>query len=307
LTAAEWSQTAAGAVLLRPYVAQDAPLLARLQSRVEPRQRPSANAFRQRLAALLARGGCAWVAGEAERPLGYAALDPAPGLPGVADLDGFVAPPLRRRGLGSRLWQRLRQDAAERGFHQVVCPVTSLDTVAARFLRRHGFAVHHEEWRLVCAGLSDLPPLRLPPGCNVQSYPAAVADDHFRRLYRASFARHPWHQPYDREEVAAELTAVEGEILFLVGHGQPVGFVWPRLLGPGSGVIEPVGVAVEHQGRGYGRCLMLAALYWLAERGARQVSIGAWRQNEAALHLYHSLGFRHQESVIYLAADINSR
>jgi mycothiol synthase len=294
-------------VRLRPYEPQDAAPLARLQGQLDPPQRQSAPAFRRRLAALLASGGTAWVAAREERPLGYAALEPAPGLPGMVDLHGFVVPAQQRRGLGSRLWQRLLKDATARAFQQVACAVTSLDSAAAHFLRRHGFAFEHEEWRLVRTGLSELPPIALPPGCNVQSYPAAVANDHFRRLYEASFAAHPWYQPYNEEEVAAELTAAEGEILFLVCQGQPAGFAWPRRLQPHSGAIEPVGVAATYQGHGYGRCLLVAGLHWLAERGVHQVIIGAWRHNETALHLYRSLGFHHHESVIYLAFDINSR
>jgi mycothiol synthase len=292
-------------VSLRPYEAGDAPQLARLHSQVETRQRQSSDLLR-RLADLLERGGSAWVVTEGEQPVGYATLDPAPGLPGSADLQGLIAPASRRRGLGSRLWQRLLRDAAERGFQQVAYPVTTLESGAARFLQRHGFVVDHEEWRLVRNGLVDLPPLRLPSDCALQTYPAAAASDHFRRLYQESFAPHPWYQPYGEEEVAAELTAVDGQILFLTHHGRPAGFAWPRLLGPGAGSIEPVGVAAAYQSRGYGRGLMVAALHWLAEKGARQVTIGAWRRNEAALHLYDTLGFRRQDSIIYLAFDINS-
>jgi mycothiol synthase len=291
---------------LRPYQSHDAAALVEIHNEVYDDRRQSGKFFRHRLAALLEGGGCAWVATEAQRPVAYAAIVPVPGLAGLADLQGVVAPARQRRGLGTLLLQRLLQDAAERGFRQVAHAVASLESGVALFLRRRAFKVEHEEWRLVRDDLRELPPLRLPALGALQTYPAALANDHFRHLYQRSFSPHPWYQPYAAEEVAAELKAVDGQILFLTEGDEPVAFAWPSLTEPGTGVIEPVGVAAGHQGRGYGRAVVVAALHWLSEKGANQVAIGVWRQNEAALHLYQALGFRYQESIIYLAHDIKS-
>jgi mycothiol synthase len=291
---------------VRPYQSHDAAALAGIHNEVYAGRRQSSNFFQRHLAALLERGGCAWVVTEAQRPVAYAALDPVPGLAGLADLQGVVALAWQRRGLGTLLMERLLQDAVERGFRQVAHAVTSLESGASRFLQRQGFTVEHEEWRLVRDDLRDLPPLRLPARGTLQTYPAALANDQFRHLYQRSFASHLWYQPYSADEVAAELQAVDGQILFLTDQGEDIAFAWPRLTESGTGVIEPVGVAAGHQGRGYGRAVVVAALHWLSKKGANQVAIGVWRQNEAALHLYQALGFRHQESIIYLAHDIKS-
>ena len=59
----------------------------------------------------------------------------------VALLDElYVAPPLRGRGLGSALIQRLLRDAAELGVSAIEINVDQGDVDAQRFYERHGFS-----------------------------------------------------------------------------------------------------------------------------------------------------------------------
>lgn len=231
--------------------------------------------------------------------VGEAALAPLPGLPGQYELHGQIAPQWRRRGLGGRLLGFLLGElAGKTAVAQLSHPVTDLNSPAAQFLRKHGFAIGHEEWLLRQPDLSDCPPPPARPDLTVKPLRRAPAIPLFCRLYEQSFAPFPWYQPYSEAEVATTLEKA-ADLLFLWRGERPIGFAWIRP----SGQIEPFGVVVEEQGRGNGRYLLAHALHHLAGRGAKQATLGCWADNQAALALYRSFGFQPEQKTTYLAYD----
>lgn len=259
---------------------------------------------------VLAAGEMAWVMEREGEVVGYAVVAAAPGLPGVADLAGFIAPGWQRRGWGRELLRFVCRQARRRGFGQLSCALPALDTSAALFLNRCGFYLEHEERRLALHDLSGLPPARLPPSFTVSALPLPTAVRQFRLLYDACFGPHPWYQPYqDNAEVLAEMEHTHSDLtdlLFLEHEGQPVGFAWVRRMPAAAGEIEPIGILPSFQGRGLGRNLLLYALRRLYEQGSQTAQIAAWSQNLPALHLYESVGFQPGASLFYLAHDLKS-
>lgn len=282
-------------VNVRPYTANETDALAHLRSAPH------------HLREAAQQGGHGWLAWMGEKTVGYLSATPVPGLDGVVDLHAYVAPALRRRGIGSRLLRVALDALAAAGVRQVSHGVESLAGPAAQFLRSHNFYLEHEEWRMERPHLNALPRLRLPSACRLQTHERAQAISHFRSLYDRSFASTPWHQPYTIADVEAELDDA-ADLLFLICRGEAVGFVWMRLKRSAAGragEIEPIGVAANHQGHGFGRILLVAALHRLAQRGAQRVRLGVWRDNETALRLYRSAGFRRIGSLYYLARDLS--
>ncbi len=251
----------------------------------------------------LETGGHVWLAAQGRRLAGYAAIDPLPGLPGVVDLSGGVAPARRRVGLGAALLAHVVAQAPAQGARQLSARVEALEDEAAVFLLRHGFTVEHEECLLELADLSQLPPAADDASLAFVTRPRAAAIAEFCRLYERSFAGRPWSQPYSEAEVAAALARAE-DLLFAVSDGQTVGVVWHERLPDGRGRVEPIGIVHAYQGRGYGRRLLLAALHSLRRQGATPVEIGLWRTNTVAMTLYKSLGFREVDNWYYLARDL---
>lgn len=230
-----------------------------------------------------------WLAGEAT----VAAL---PGLPGHYELAGQIDLAWRRQGLGGRLLAFLLAELGKTAVTHLSHPVTDLDSPAAQFLRKRGFAIEHEEWLLRQPNLSDCPPPLTHPDLAVKPLRRAQAIPLFCHLYEQSFTPFPWYQPYSEAEVAATLERA-ADLLFLWRDERPMGFAWLR----SSGQIEPFGVVAEEQGRGNGRYLLAHALHQLAQRGAKQATLGCWAENLAALALYRSFGFQPEEKITYLA------
>ena len=251
----------------------------------------------------LESGGRAWAVGRGRRLVGYAIVDPVPGLPGVFDLEGGIVPARRRQGLGTMLLRHLQREAGKANVRQLSCRVAGLEDETAQFLLKRDFHVEHEECLLELADLNGLPPLpdRLP--IELRAFTQAQAVSEFGRIYEESFSGMPWSQPYTEAEVAAALARPE-DLLFAVAEDVAVGVVWHELLSDGRGRIEPIGIARRYQGQGVGRGLLLAALHDLRQRGAHSVEIGVWRQNVVAMNLYKSLGFLEVGNWYYLACGL---
>ena len=254
------------------------------------------------LRAILHLEGYVWVILANGKPVGMASVAPLPGLPGMFELDGFIAPQWQRQGLGSQLLRRVMDELPGTAVHQISHAVTDIHSPAAQFLQHHHFAISNEEWLLVKQDLADCePPAHPDLTWGTLSRVQAVAK--FCELYDRSFKSLPWYQPYTTHEVAAELTAAR-DLLFLRRGAEFIGFAWLRWPEKTVGQIEPIGIVAGEQRKGYGRYLLAAALHQFAQRGAKRAQIGAWATNQTAIRLYESMGFRHQETVTYLAYDL---
>lgn len=144
----------------------------------------------------------------------------------------------------------------------------------------------------------------LPPATYyLQPFPLPTAIPLFCRLYAACFTGLPWNQPFTEAEVAATVQNSE-DLLFLLEEDVPIGFVWLRPQANNTVQLEPIGIIPEKQGQGYGRTLLHLVLAQLAARRVTAVTLGVWANNKPALHLYHSLGFRQTESMVYLAYNV---
>jgi mycothiol synthase len=70
----------------------------------------------------------------------------------------------------------------------------------------------------------------------------------------------------------------------------------------GLGAIQNLGVTPGHRGRGVGRALLLQALHGFRRAGLGRAFLEVTAQNEGAIRLYRSLGFRCRKT-LYKAVD----
>jgi len=66
------------------------------------------------------------------------------------------------------------------------------------------------------------------------------------------------------------------------------------------GYIQRLAVHPSSQRNGYGRKLVLDAMHWLGSRGMQHALVNTDSTNEAALSLYHSLGFAPMTYSLYV-------
>jgi ribosomal protein S18 acetylase RimI-like enzyme len=288
--------------MIRPYRDGDARFLAPIHTAVFPGDPLSINAFGNYVTSALDYGGKAWILEEGSL-LGYALVVPVPGLPHIVELNGCIAPPYQRRGLGGRLLNHLLNELQGTAVRQVSHQVRWMNSPAARFLCKNDFYVEHEETIMRRNNLIDLSRPSAKEGAAVITLPRSDAVETFSQLYAASFSGLPWDQPFARDEIEAVLEHAE-DMLFLTLDSRPVAFAWLHLKRNGLGLIEPLGVLPEIQGQGFGRFLLAFAIQELAARGADRAQIGAWCTNQPAITLYQSSGFKHHQTITFLARDL---
>ena len=96
-----------------------------------------------------------------------------------------------------------------------------------------------------------------------------------------------WHRMRQTAAYSADLDLMlcEG------GHAVAAATAWSAGVDK-CGLLEPVGVHVDHRGKGYGSHVVRAACAALARAGASGVAVFTSASNEPAVALYKSCGFR---------------
>jgi ribosomal protein S18 acetylase RimI-like enzyme len=193
------------------------------------------------------------------------------------ELAGMVDPAARRRGIGTALLDAGMRICRERE-HSSILLVVPRTSVAGRALAQgRGGTLDHSEHALQLPG----EPTEVPAEPRVTIRAATAADQSaVRNLLRLGFG---WEPP--------ETAGHDPNTLVVERDGQPIGTV--RLIreegraGVYGFVIHP-----DHQGRGIGRDVLHRLCRKALADGAAAVHLEVATDNDRALNLYTSLGFR---------------
>jgi ribosomal protein S18 acetylase RimI-like enzyme len=212
---------------------------------------------------------------DGERLLGFLGIY-THGAPTI-ELAGMVDPAARGRGIGAALLDAGLRLCQERE-HSSVLLVVPRTSVAGRALaQRRGGTLDHSEHALELLG----EPAEVPadPGITIRA--ATPADGPaVRELMRLGF---DWEPP--------EAAGHDPNTFIVERDGQPIGTV--RLIAEGdrAGIYGFV-VHPDHQGRGIGRDVLHRLCRKARADGATAVHLEVATDNDRALNLYTSLGFR---------------
>lgn len=230
---------------------------------------------------------------------------PRDDAPAMAEL--VVAPPERRRGLGSALIEAAlarSQGGAQFWAHGTLAPAAA--TAAALGL------VPARELMQMRRSLRELPPVPpTPAGVTIGSYRGPADDAELLRVNNAAFSWHPEQGGWSEADLADQIRQpwFDPAGLFLAFDTTPdtrntpgrlLGFHWTKIhtdqpgLGT-AGEVYVVGVDPAAQGRGLGAALTAVGIAHLAERLADTadptVLLYVEADNTAAVRTYRRLGF----------------
>ncbi|GIF45814.1 ribosomal protein S18 acetylase RimI-like enzyme [Asanoa ferruginea] len=229
------------------------------------------NALRERSGQDIENALC-W---DGERLLGFLGIytHSAPNI----EMAGMVDPAARRRGIGAALLDAGLQLCRQRE-HASVLLVVPRHSVAGRTLaqRRHG-SLDHSEHALQLLG----EPVEVPADSRVTVRAAVPADrPAVRELLRLGFG---WEPPEDADP--------DPNTLVVEREGQLIGTAGLNHEGDRAGVYGFV-IHPDHQGRGIGRDVLHRMCHTALADGATAVDLEVATDNDRALNLYTSLGFR---------------
>jgi len=239
-----------------------------------------------------------WVAEEGGQIVAYAGLRPWHSL-GWLQAEVVVHPAERGRGVGGTLLRHLVR-AARRRSTAYLCAITpDAHPDRGTYLERHGFQpfVRRQHMRLepvVAPAAADVPGFAVraagPADCgalariNNASYPAGErvgrADAAgYQRFIEASGAQVWVAEQVPAGPVVGLCEVRQAEVAL---NGAPVR----------TGHIGSLAVLPAYRQRGLGRRLLVRGIELCRENGWPTVELNVDRDNEPALHLYESTGFR---------------
>jgi mycothiol synthase len=244
----------------------------------------------------------------AESVIGYLYLGPAEdGDDRIAEL--CVAPAFRRRGVGSALISQAIEETggtlrawAHGDLPGAKALAARFDFVAVRDLRLLELEIGPgSEWARRSADSGARQAGGPATSGRIRPFQPGQDDAAWLALNAAAFAHHPeqgrWTERDLAERMAEPWFDPAGFLLF-ERDGRLVGFHWTKVhpageYGPGPvGEIYVLGVHPDAAGGGLGRLLAEAGLSHLAQLGLRSVVLYVDGDNDPALRLYASIGFR---------------
>jgi ribosomal protein S18 acetylase RimI-like enzyme len=200
---------------------------------------------------------------------------------GEAELAGMVDPGRRRAGVGGRLLDAALGECRGRGLDHVLLLVPRTSAGGGALARSRGGVLDHSEHALVLDG--EPAPGPTDPAVTVRQAGAADVAE-VGRLLGAAF---DW-TPDDLDRIVLGGGA---RTLLVERAGRPVGTL--RLSEDGdTGSVHGFAVDPAVQGQGIGRDALRRACVDLRGRGSSRVALEVAVDNERALGLYTSIGFR---------------
>jgi mycothiol synthase len=236
---------------------------------------------------------------------GYAHLDPTDPVAGPSG-ELVIHPAHRGQGLGLALLRALIAETAPRPLRlwsHGDLPAAAALAAAAGFERVRAL------WRMCRSLRAPLAEPKLAAGIAVRTFAVGRDEQAWLDLNAKAFAGHPEQGAWTRDDLSQREQEpwFDPAGFFLAERaGQLAGFHWTKIHGRGGtgaahehqpiGEVYVVGVDPAEQGSGLGRALTLIGLRYLRAHGLSDVMLYVDAANTAAIRLYESLGFTHQDT-----------
>lgn len=206
--------------------------------------------------------------------------------PREAEISGMVHPAYRRRGIFRRLLDAARAECKRRGIPALLLIAEQASTAGLAFVRSLPVSYDHAEYKMV------LDELKIPErySTEVQFRPATLVDiPAMKHITASAFDQSEDDVNWYTERIMKDSPTRH----FFVGVvGETVVGKIDIVFDEQEAFIYGFAVAAEYQGRGYGRTILAHTVQEILAQGQRHIALEVETQNERALGLYQSCGFR---------------
>ena len=202
----------------------------------------------------------------------------------------IVHPNFRQRGIGKALLKHVvNQDNEEDVILQCTCPEEW--TAQASFLTNNGFTRVHRELSMDKFPMSSI---TISPIENytIRDYDSSTDNISLTRLHNQAYADSFGFSAIDEDEFVGQSQLPGCRIRVIEHDDNPIGFCQTLLENEQIACIESIVVSKKYRRRGLGRTLLIDAISYLSDSQIKQITLKVDRDNEAALQLYSSVGFK---------------
>ncbi len=222
-------------------------------------------------------------------------------------LDCFIRPEHRRKGLAGKLLTHAENRANELGAKVAHVSVLEKNTIAQKASARLGFRLIHREHELRLA-LNETT-VRETPALFPIRHLQPGEEDKLTHIQNRSFTGSWGYNPNTEEEIRYATSTgayIPEEILLACDGDRPVAYCCTGVeyqeedgADKEIGRISMIGVDPDYQKLGMGRAVLLAGLSYLKNKGVRIAQLTVDDDNEPAITLYRSVGFRKYDTSLW--------
>lgn len=213
------------------------------------------------------------------------------------EISGMVHPDWRRRGIFTTLFHAVREECQRRGVPELLFIVEHTARSGAAFVQHIGARLHHSEYKMV------LHEAKMPPRWSEELEFRSARPEEAPILSRITTIS--FDLPEQDVDWYSADSLQDPERGYYVGllNGVVIGkldifYSEERVLIVGFGVLP------EYRGRGYGRQILARTLQELTARGEKRVELEVVTENQSALSLYKSVGFKETNSYDYYSYHV---
>jgi ribosomal protein S18 acetylase RimI-like enzyme len=206
------------------------------------------------------------------------------------NLDGYVRPDRRGRGLGTEILRLGEERAREAGAARVKNGTLHADAAARALLEAHGYRFARAFLRMGIELADDPPEPELPDGLRL-----VVPDDEaeVHAVVEAAFADHYDWVPRDLERFRDRFATADRTLWRGVRDGDRLVAVSVNELRLGGGWVGHLATLREARGRGLAGALLLASFAEFSRRGETSVQLGVDAESPTgAVRVYERVGMR---------------
>ena len=216
-----------------------------------------------------------------------------------------VHPSQRRRGLGSRLLALVVERAREVGAKNILVYANEHNEASNLFLAHHDFQQVGSSGSLKLTAPIAGEPVEFPKGFTLKQY-SEVNDPlillkALNECYRGMWGHQHNDDPSEEERKSPPFLNYYSadDILLLFDAANAIfGICSLKLQGKQeangelSDLLDGPGIIPQFREQGYQRPMVLAGIEHLRQRGNRPITLEFWGDDEKALNIYRSLGFK---------------
>jgi ribosomal protein S18 acetylase RimI-like enzyme len=202
----------------------------------------------------------------------------------------IVHPNFRQRGIGKALLNHVvNQDNEEDVILQSTCPEEW--TAKASFLTNSGFTRVHRELSMDKFQMSSI---AISPIENytIKDHDSSIDNISLARLHNEAYADSFGFSAINQDEFVGQSQLPGCRIRILKHDNNSIGFCQTLLEDEQTACIESLVVSRKYRRHGLGRTLLVDAISYLLDSQIKQITLKVDRDNEPALQLYRSVGFK---------------
>lgn len=238
---------------------------------------------------------------EGDLLIGYIGICSFGGLKAEIEVNGMVHPEYRRRGIFSRLYDLLLCEYKKRNIPKLLLLSDRLSKGGQAFIENKGARYKHSEYEMFLDYDTYSRVAHKHSKINLRKATNADAEEierqniiYFRDIFSENeIAEENQENPMPEEEEKRGITIFMAEF-----EGKIIGKVNLQLLA-GLGGIFGLGILPEYRGKGHGRELLTLAIEMFKNLEVADVMLQVEANNENALSLYKSLGFKATSTMDY--------